>query len=520
MWKVTVLTFLTRYDSLTTENNVEYQNGLTSRNIHFAQAAGSMLTNYAWTKEKLLDSANFASKHGIPKSTICFGIDVWAQNKQTKGPPRRTYPQEGGGGTGTGLAVTELAKHGLSAGVFAPAWAYEHFPRHAKEVERAMWLGSKLPKNLECDCGLESTHSRAEYLSSPITESARMYRSGSSFFFYTNFQRAFRGLTDSSTGSSRGYVAHVGAQSVLPIQADPDDTVRRYWPCVPPECEVLNVHHVELRDHPPSAALLIKTYERHDDSHPNGKLFRTSDATGTFTLFDLDMDDLRGMDLSITYSKKETPEDMKISFGTMTDRWRLDIPSKARVRETVTAALDNIGKNALGLRGYRLLGLQVHVEGNLHNTRSGDVTEVMEILEICIKKRDDKAPDCAMSNLRVESRTANGNAHTRLCWDLESSDTRSERSGIPYSPVTGPVAYFVVCVAGLPAARAYTLAYVLSEQAVELLRKQGQLMVVVTGYGFDGKMVCRGEMAVRDPALSLSEETWEMLEWPDGDVSP
>lgn len=91
------------YDALTTANEVEYQNGLSSGNAAFAQAADALFTNYRWTPKKLLDSRAVAQWHGLEASQIYFGIDVWAQNTNMPGPPRVTYPEKGGGGTNTGL---------------------------------------------------------------------------------------------------------------------------------------------------------------------------------------------------------------------------------------------------------------------------------------------------------------------------------------------------------------------------------------------------------------------------------
>ena len=91
------------YDALNTENKVKYQNGLSIKNLAFAQAADGLFTNYKWSDSKLREAESVALQHGLKLSDIYFGIDVWAQNINTRGPPRITYPVEGGGGTNTGL---------------------------------------------------------------------------------------------------------------------------------------------------------------------------------------------------------------------------------------------------------------------------------------------------------------------------------------------------------------------------------------------------------------------------------
>lgn len=91
------------YDALTAENEVDYQNALTSRNAEFASHADALFTNYKWTMGRISESRTLATEQGIFCSKIHFGIDVWAQNTDMPGPRRTTYPKNGGGGTNTGL---------------------------------------------------------------------------------------------------------------------------------------------------------------------------------------------------------------------------------------------------------------------------------------------------------------------------------------------------------------------------------------------------------------------------------
>ncbi|KAL8773903.1 MAG: hypothetical protein Q9209_001333 [Squamulea sp. 1 TL-2023] len=91
------------YDALTTDGDVYYQNGLTTLNCQYAEAADGLFTNYRWTDKKLAESKILAIEAGIPNENIFFGIDLWAQNTNMPGPPRVTYPPKGGGGTNTGF---------------------------------------------------------------------------------------------------------------------------------------------------------------------------------------------------------------------------------------------------------------------------------------------------------------------------------------------------------------------------------------------------------------------------------
>lgn len=91
------------YDALTIDGYVDYQNGLTPSNRRYAKAADGLFTNYKWTDKKLAQSKLAAMESAIPDENIFFGIDLWAQNTNMRGPSRVTYPPKGGGGTNTGL---------------------------------------------------------------------------------------------------------------------------------------------------------------------------------------------------------------------------------------------------------------------------------------------------------------------------------------------------------------------------------------------------------------------------------
>ena len=91
------------YDALTINNEIEYQNGLTTKNLPFALAADSLFTNYKWTEKKLDEARSIAESNELDIAKVHFGIDMWAQDTDMPGPPRVTFPPEGGGGTNTGL---------------------------------------------------------------------------------------------------------------------------------------------------------------------------------------------------------------------------------------------------------------------------------------------------------------------------------------------------------------------------------------------------------------------------------
>ncbi|KAJ5056101.1 glycosyl hydrolase family 85-domain-containing protein [Bipolaris maydis] len=205
------------YDALTVSNKISYQNALSMSNINFASACGSILTNYCWKDADAENSLQLALSSKISPRNIFFGIDVWAQNKSSFTHPRVTYPEYGGGGTNTGVAVAKLAGLGLSAGIFAPAWSFEHFPGKGRAAERTVWQGIPLPCDMDCSCGdCLSRHQPNEAFA--ILKNAKERVAGSEKFFYTDFTRAFATHDDTSNDLFDGCSAHaqLGSQSILP----------------------------------------------------------------------------------------------------------------------------------------------------------------------------------------------------------------------------------------------------------------------------------------------------------------
>ncbi|KAF1990627.1 glycoside hydrolase family 85 protein [Aulographum hederae CBS 113979] len=203
------------YDALTVENAVNYQNSLNKKNLAFVQACGSLLTNYCWRDQDANSSRECAIQNQIPLENIYFGVDVWAQNIQ-HGPHKRvTYPPKGGGGTNTGVAVERLKSLGFSAGVFGPAWSFEHFGSSSQEVECAVWSGEVLPADLGCDCRPAHPHHTLEYQSHPMVKSAREFPLGSEHFLYSDFTLPFTMTSDGK------WEAHVGRQAIQPMPKSP-----------------------------------------------------------------------------------------------------------------------------------------------------------------------------------------------------------------------------------------------------------------------------------------------------------
>ena len=189
--------------------------------MDFACACSNILTNYCWKDIDVSESLKWSLYSKLlPKGNIYFGVDVWAQNKSDFRHPRVTWPEVGGGGTNTGMAVRKIADYCLSVGIFAPAWSFEHFPDHGRHLERAVWEGESLPDNIQCSCGdCEFRHPlNREW---PILRTAKERVAGSEHLFYTDFSRAFGTYREKANDRFDGHDIHaqLGQQSVLPRPA-------------------------------------------------------------------------------------------------------------------------------------------------------------------------------------------------------------------------------------------------------------------------------------------------------------
>lgn len=463
---VHLLTTRCRYDALTVNNTLQYQNALTSQNLEFAQAAGTLLTNYDWTPEKAAAAKTLALTHTMDPSDIVFGIDVWAQNSPSQGNPRRTY---GGGGTGTGIAVRKLADLGLSAGIFAPAWPYEHFPTCSVAVEESMWYGEKLPERLDCGCVPASMHDIYGYQTSTITRFAQESPAGSESFFYTNFERAFTSKSDCGA-----IAAHLGSASVLP-------RLSNTYQCAAQGHTRSSLLKGNLHDDPPRVTVSLTPHISQGPISAGLELFLLS-MTGH-------------VEARIVYRKPKTPDCLSVAIlGWGVDE-QIKIPSEACERveirklfDCTRQSLEDIHKADPSLNPRtdtkRLLGIHVVVEGEVSEADNNPSADLIEMLEICIKR-----PGAAYRRYQLAELKLSG---TRLSWSfhVDKDDEGTNDEGLPYSSISGPFSYFIVFVDGEMVGRAYVIEYLLSTEVATKLNRNEKHKVEVKGFAFDGSFVC------------------------------
>jgi hypothetical protein len=448
----------TRYDALTMSNEVQYQNGLTNSNICFAEACGNILTNYCWDGPQASKSKKVALESGFPSENVYFGIDVWAQNYYGLTNPRTTYPKKGGGGTNTGVAVAKLAELGFSAGIFGPAWSFEHFPGRGRELERVIWEGQPLPADIDCSCGnLLSRHQQTQ--GSAIVQHARLFPAGSKSFFYTDFSRAFAFHTgqegqDREIRDNNALLSQLGVQSIIPLPSPP------LHPCG-----------------------LTHTVE---SSTRQSKLIITAHGNLTskkywLPLHNLNMSAIGGLRIVITCrTLQPLTGDLGVylKFSNCHEPQLLPVDKIEHVHtiEAIVSASSQPPSQVQELGIY-----SDHLSG------SDQTTPVLEIHSISITvSRHNKTPATqTIHNVRIVSCGEGENKHVRLSWEYGDRDALGTH-GMPYSEITGPFSHFDLEIDGSAAGRCYALECILSKDVAEMLGTK-EVDMKIKGIGFDGQ---------------------------------
>jgi hypothetical protein len=455
---------------------------LNLKNLAFAKACGGILVNYCWKEEDARNSYQLAQQYGLPPAQVYFGVDVWAQNKSSFTHPRVTYPEFRGGGTHTGIAVDKLAQIGLSAGIFAPAWSFEHFPTHSYAVECAMWDGSSLPADITCSCGDAKVYHPSNR-SSYITSSARQYPAGSNRFFYTDFNRGFGGhSTEASKRIYGGKTMHacLSSQSVLPHIAMTSVRGRDV------DNDGVNILSQRLEDVMGESHLAIEAQS-----------VSTVDDMGTQTyeswipLFKFAMPADGSLQLTLSYKGLLQSPTASTSFYLQSTNGTRFLTIERISDRQLHCTSACLGEEENGHTQFQELG--VHVRAPRFGQQ---ITRILEVHKIGIVPRiADSVPyHFSLDNVRLERQGEGEAEHRRLSWTYHDRRERGARvPGMPYSEITGPFSYFVVNIDSMELGRVYALECIVPKSLAKELSGTDR-EVGVTGFGFDGKKLAQINM--------------------------
>jgi hypothetical protein len=484
---------ISRYDALTKDNRISYQNGLNDRNIDFAATCGAVLTNYCWKENNALLSKEVALKNGLPVEKVYFGIDVWAQNTVDFGLPRTTYPEIKGGGTNTGVAVGKLAEMGLSAGIFGPAWSFEHFPSHGRDAERAAWEGEDLWDGATCSCRGEASFCHPPNTNQSVAKSATQYPAGSERFFYTDFSRAFAAHEEEEAQrlySGKKIHSQLGSQSLLPSLSP----VQVYDGRIPIDAVFsrLKVARRSRRADKAHPFLSVACASYDPDSARKDQLYERD-----LPLFKLDMPGDGSLQLHITCNYQAIAS-IYLKFSTGIKCIPIEETGFMPYRTIECVVTPDQGPN----ENVRLQELGVRITSRAFR-KPIDLLEIYEI-RIAPHSHVDLKAKYSIENVQIGRRGEGDTEHWRLGWtylNTRGDDDRSAlaTSEIPYSDITGPFSFFHVHIDGVDLGRAYALEHVLHKTFIESFGEDG-VKVVVIGVGFDGEEIARFE---RESVLAL-----------------
>lgn len=443
-------------------------------NVLFAKACGSILTNYCWKESDAADSVREALENELPPQQIYFGVDVWAQNVTKFTHPRITYPEYGGGGTNTGVAVAKTAELGLSAGIFAPAWTFEHFPGHGRAVEQTLWEAVDLPVDAACPCGDSSKRHQANKVM-PVVASAKSHNAGSETFFFTDFSRAVSAHGDQER--RRLYDDHtmhfqLGSQSILPLKTGPSNR------SVP-------IRH-RIEDMNGESQLVIETFDLH---HPvTGSAAVVTNDCWRVPLFKLNMPVDRSLRLRTSYRDLVKPCQDPCSFY---------LKISGKIHE-LTQAGHNQADQLLDVVISRDIAPSANscIQEFGFQSRAFDVETSVRLVEvdyICLQPylpHSSPGPSLGgwtqphtILDIQKISRGTGDASHTRVSWRHTSPD--KPLHGVPYSVVTGAFAYFVISIDRVSIGRAYAAEHIIPSSFAAGLAGS-KVLAEIKGIGFDG----------------------------------
>jgi hypothetical protein len=463
-----------------------------------------MLTNYAW-EPSLIDCAlSIAAENHINPQNIYFGIDVWAQDRPRGFKhPRITYPEFDGGGTNTGVAVAKCKEKGVSAGIFAPGWSWEHFGSPLRHpIQRAMWEGANLPEKLECPCwggrpGAAEAH-RSHYEDAAIVKSAYEAPAGSIEFFWTDFSRAFARHDLALNNMYHGRNAHtqLGSQSVLPQIHTPgrEDHDASIW--------------LRLEDNPCRAIIGVsKRIDSPPLSEPRLDL--------ELTLFRLNLrvpqDDQNVLILNVCHSSPPGGECHSVQIS-------LNSACRMLCFERTLPPSSNPTKSTFLLRDYEQDILQSGRSGDLVEMRvklfvsSGCImngpAEIINLHEISVfpaPPAEVPTPPCCVSNIHTEFRGTGNSKQVRVCWNFSPSIISGPQP--LQSCITGPFSHFEVEIDGRITGRAYALEMILPDDFVQRWSGPDGIDVKITGVIFGGQRSESTKCSLRQEDME-----WEIVD--------
>lgn len=410
-----------------------------------------------------------------------FGIDIWAQNRPHSFlHPRLTWPLLTGGGTNTGFAVKKCAEMGVSAGLFAPGWCWEHFSSSTdrRKVEESLWRGVELEGSVVCECKPRfwggDVHRTKEYFGNGVTRWAEEGMVGSENGFWTGFEKAIEVVSDGSGG--KRMVSRLGAQGIMPVPNEDGEKGMR-WVVDDDRPGILSIVAAEPL-HGETGRRCLKLYNLGVGVEEDTRLMVRYRRPGAFPPLSIAF-------LIKTHSSSgETEEVIPLPVANFND-----IPFSYKLCPTSgrDAAIIEVGIVLIGpLRSHQeeILQLSSLSIGSSSSFPSTSLIQVTNI-QLKIQGRDEWK-------------------HGRLTWSVSRVLERPSKIE-DWSRITGPAAYFEIGIDGAIIGRAYGLEFVLPDVIVERWRSDG-VVAELCGVLFGGTRLRKVRVELREKLVGDEDE--------------
>lgn len=354
---------------------------------------------------------------------------------------------------------------GVSVGLFAPGWCWEHFSstNDRKAAEQSLWRGVELDGGVKCDCKPGfwggDVHRTREYLGNGVAQSAVEGLVGSEEGFWTEFERGFGvvGEGEKAVFGGKRFYSQLGAQGVLPVQAEEEE--KEIWWAV--------------------------DYERSGFLSIVGKSSTEETGQRYLKLYNLGIRVEEDTRLVIRYHRPRFSLPLSIAF-----LFRIH-SSEGESQELVPLPVADLDDMPLSYTLSPVSGhyatiteIGITITGPLQSEQQKEALQI-SCFSIGSPSSFPSSSPIRISNIQLKIQGRDERKHGRLIWRLSHLPERPGEDDY-WSEITGPIAYFEIGIDEAVVGRAYGLQFVLPDVIIDKWRGEG-VVVEVCGVLFGGR---------------------------------
>ena len=379
----------------------------------------------------------------------------------------------------------------------------------AAQVDRSMWEGFTLPKDLGCDCHQGKPHHTPEYQNCPMVEWAMEHPAGSDSYLQTDFAQPFRIHED-------GIHCFLSSQAVLPHHIPVSaaewenlggDYAREFlYGCY--EDDSLYIRIKSVGKNP--------TIEQGRADADYAEKISVRDYV-RLALFKLDMICDGSLHAIINFTAPEISGAKGFYFAYENSKSKTTQHQYHEIQPT------QLGYAAIVLQAAdadsRLVECGVYCQAF---STIQPLDPVLTISSLCIKPIQHINFEFDIVNVQTKREERGGIAETWIAWEWQGSANNWPKV-LPWSSTTGPFAYFSVEIDGKEVGRAHCLQFPLRKEDLE--EGEGdEVAVSIGGYVFGNSSAVRSTSLLvsrNELRLEVVGSDWcLLLERSEGTVPP